>query len=66
MVPFSDVLEAQALRQQSRARRIDLVADYWVKRATYLRSIAADEELPVQDHRESHHQRNGARAGTAQ
>jgi len=44
MVPFSDVLEAQALRQQAHDRRIDLTVEYWLKRSAYLRSVAAEAE----------------------
>jgi multidrug efflux pump subunit AcrB/outer membrane protein TolC len=46
MVTFSDLLEAQVLRQQSQDRRIDALVDYWLKRATYLRSIASDRRAP--------------------
>lgn len=42
MVTFSDLLEAQVLRQQAQDRRIDAVVDYWLKRASYLRSIARE------------------------
>lgn len=41
MVTFSNLLEAQVLRQQSQDRRIDAVEDR-LKRSAYLRSIAED------------------------
>jgi membrane fusion protein, multidrug efflux system len=44
LVPFSDLLEAQALRQQSSDRRIDACVDYWLKRYAFLRSVAADDK----------------------
>jgi len=40
MVPFSDLLEAQVLKQQAEERRIDAVVEYWLMRSAYLRSIA--------------------------
>lgn len=40
LVSFSDLLEAQVLRQQALDRRIDLRSDYWLKRSAYLRSTA--------------------------
>jgi len=46
MVTFSDLLEAQVLKQQSQDRRIDAVVDYWLKRSAYLRSIASDQRVP--------------------
>ena len=42
MVPFSDLLEAQVLRQQSEDRRIDAVVEYWLRRSAYLRAIARE------------------------
>lgn len=42
LIPFSDLLEAQALQQQSFDRRIDARVDYWLKRYAFLRAIAAD------------------------
>jgi outer membrane protein TolC/preprotein translocase subunit SecF len=42
LVTFSDVLEAQVLRQQTFDRRIDARVDYWLKRSAFLRSIARD------------------------
>jgi multidrug efflux pump subunit AcrB/outer membrane protein TolC len=46
MAPFSDLLEAQVLKQQSQDRRTDAVVEYWVKRSEYLRSIARDQVAP--------------------
>ena len=46
MAPFSDLLEAQVLMQQSRDRRTDAAVDYWVRRAAYLRAIARDQATP--------------------
>jgi multidrug efflux pump subunit AcrB/outer membrane protein TolC len=40
LVSFSDLLEAQVLRQQALDRRIDMRSDYWLKRSAYLRAIA--------------------------
>lgn len=42
MVPFSDLLEAQVLRQQARDRRVDATVDFWLKRSAYLRAIVPD------------------------
>jgi outer membrane protein TolC/preprotein translocase subunit SecF len=42
LVSFSDLLEAQVLRQQTIDRRIDLRSDYWLKRSAYLRAIAEE------------------------
>ena len=42
IVPFSDLLEAQALRQEAFGHRIDARADYWVKRSKYLQAVAAE------------------------
>lgn len=42
LVSFSDLLEAQVLRQQALDRRIDLRGDYWLKRSAYLRAIAQE------------------------
>jgi multidrug efflux pump subunit AcrB/outer membrane protein TolC len=42
LVSFSDLLEAQVLRQQTLDRRIDSRSDYWLKRSAYLRAIAQD------------------------
>ena len=42
MGTFSDLLEAQVLKQQADERRIDAQVDYWLKRAAYLRSIARE------------------------
>lgn len=39
---FSDLLEAQVLRQQTQDRRIDAVVNYWLARSAYLRSIAKE------------------------
>jgi multidrug efflux pump subunit AcrB/outer membrane protein TolC len=44
LVPFSDLLEAQVLRQQALDRRIDVLVDNWVERTAYLSSIAAGNE----------------------
>ncbi len=41
LVTFSDLLEAQVLRQKATDSRIDARADYWLKRAAYLRAVAA-------------------------
>jgi outer membrane protein len=43
LVSFSDLLEAQVLRQQALDRRIDLRGDYWLKRSAYLRAIAQEQ-----------------------
>lgn len=40
----SDLLEAQALRQQSLDRRVDARKDYWTGRSSYLRSIGHEEQ----------------------
>ncbi len=42
MVPFSDLLEAQVLKQQAEERRIDAVVEYWLSRSAYLRAIARE------------------------
>lgn len=42
LVSFSDLLEAEVLRQQALDRRIDLRSEYWLKRSAYLRSIARE------------------------
>jgi outer membrane protein TolC len=44
LIPFSDLLEAQALQQQSSNRRIDARVDYWLKRYAFLRAIAVDDK----------------------
>jgi multidrug efflux pump subunit AcrB/outer membrane protein TolC len=43
LVTFSDVLEAQVLRQQALDRQVDGRGDYWLKRSAYLRAIAQEE-----------------------
>jgi len=42
MVPFSDLLEAQVLKQQARDRRTDAMAEYWLARSAYLRAIVRE------------------------
>lgn len=42
LVNFSDVLEAQVLRQQALSRRMDALGDYWLKRSAYFRAIARE------------------------
>lgn len=46
MSALSDLLEAQALRQQSLDRRVDARKDYWMGRSSYLRSVGQSEERP--------------------
>ena len=43
LVAFSDLLEAQVLRQQSLDRRVDSYGDYWLRRSAFLRAIAREE-----------------------
>jgi outer membrane protein TolC len=43
LVTFSDVLEAQVLRQQALDHQVDGRGDYWLKRSAYLRAIAQEE-----------------------
>jgi outer membrane protein TolC/preprotein translocase subunit SecF len=43
LVPFSDLLEAQVLRQQALDRRTDARVDFWLRRSAYLRSIGGEE-----------------------
>jgi multidrug efflux pump subunit AcrB/outer membrane protein TolC len=40
--PFSDLLEAQVLKQQAEQQRIETTVGYWLKRAAYLRSIVKE------------------------
>lgn len=40
---FSDLLEAQVLRQQARERRIDTLGDYWIRRSLYLSAVGRME-----------------------
>jgi outer membrane protein TolC len=42
LVTFSDVLEAQVLRQQTLNNRVDARGDYWLKRSAYLRAVAQE------------------------
>jgi outer membrane protein len=42
LVTFSDVLEAQALRQQALDKQIDSRSDYQLKRAAYLKAIGQE------------------------
>ena len=44
LVTFSDVLEAEALRQEAASRRIDAQVDYWLKRSAYLRAVVAEDD----------------------
>jgi outer membrane protein TolC len=46
LIPFSDLLGARALQQQSFDRRIDTRVDYWLKRYAFLRAIAVDDKAP--------------------
>jgi outer membrane protein TolC len=41
---FSDVLEAQVLRQQAVERRVDALVEFWVKRGEYLRTVRRDPD----------------------
>jgi outer membrane protein len=43
LAPFSDVLEAQALRQQALDRKLEVRKDYWLKRSAFLRAAAREE-----------------------
>ena len=38
LVPFSDLLEAQALRQQALDKQLDARSEYWLKRSAFLRA----------------------------
>jgi len=40
---FSDLLEAQALRQKAKDERIDARKAYWLARSAYLRSLGKDD-----------------------
>ena len=42
LIPFSDLLDAQVLRQLTLDKRIETRGDFWVKRSVYLRAIAQD------------------------
>jgi len=42
---LSDLLDAQAMRQQAQDHRIDARKDYWLARAAYLRSTATDSRF---------------------
>jgi outer membrane protein TolC len=46
LITFSDLLQAQALQQQSSDSRIDARLDYWLKRYAFLRAIASDNKAP--------------------
>ena len=39
---FSDLLEAEALRQTALERQVDARGDYWQKRSAYMRAIGAE------------------------
>jgi outer membrane protein TolC len=39
LAPFSDVLEAELLRQGARDREIDVRSEYWLKRSAFLRAV---------------------------
>ena len=43
LATLSDLLEAQALRQEALAGRVDARKDYWMKRCEYLRSTSTRE-----------------------
>ncbi len=43
---FSDVLEAQVLRQQTVDHRLDARGEYWLKRSAYLRAVGSEETMP--------------------
>jgi multidrug efflux pump subunit AcrB/outer membrane protein TolC len=43
IAPFSDLLEAEALRQETLGHTIDNRAEYWTKRAAYLRAVGRDQ-----------------------
>ena len=45
LVPLSDLLEAQALRQQSLDQQIDNRGEFWLKRSAFLRSVGRDEQI---------------------
>lgn len=42
LAPFSDLLEAEALRQEALAHLIDNRAEYWIKRSAFLRAVGKD------------------------
>jgi outer membrane protein TolC/preprotein translocase subunit SecF len=42
LITFSDVLEAQVLRQQAVDHQVDARGDYWLKRSAYLRAVARE------------------------
>ncbi len=42
LVPLSDLLEAQALRQESLNRQIDTRSEYWVKHSIFLHVVGKD------------------------
>jgi outer membrane protein TolC len=45
IAPFSDLLEAEVLRQETLGHTIDNRAEYWTKRASYLRAVGKDQPL---------------------
>jgi len=47
LVTFSDVLEAQVLRQQALDHQVDGHGDYWLKRSAYLRAVARERTDPL-------------------
>jgi outer membrane protein TolC len=47
LVTFSDVLEAQVLRQQALDHQVDGRGDYWLKRSAYLRAVAREHTGPL-------------------
>jgi outer membrane protein len=42
LLPLSDLLEAQALRQESLNRQIDTRSEYWVKHSAFLHVVGKD------------------------
>lgn len=46
LVTFSDVLEAQVLRQQTLDHRLDSRSEYWLKRSAFLRAVGSQEVMP--------------------
>jgi multidrug efflux pump subunit AcrB/outer membrane protein TolC len=46
LVAFSDLLEAQVLRQQTLDHRLDARSEYWLKRSAYLRAVGSQEVMP--------------------
>lgn len=44
LVPLSDLLEAQALRQQALDQQIDNRGEYWLKRSAFLRAVGMEAQ----------------------